>query len=366
MVLGRATQRDQRRRRALVDGGSLKTSSSKTRQSKDQSANRSYAAAALEAEQPRISSFIPARPWTYSLWVLGLATVLTLHATLAGFDYEVRMNRLPIDLSSLSLNQTPSLYVFTGGFALILAGAYAALVLRFRRHKTDDYRGRYRLWYPAILGLCAFGVVSASGFSTAVSSTANWISQLPKTPIQPSWWAVLIGVLAGAVFLRMLIEIRTSRAAVITWIGATTCFIMAWIVGQHWIPFPTDQLREPAESLLWLGGCLLTLMTTISYSRYVFLDAQGSVVRRQATKSSSQPPAVKLKRQKGIARQTKPTTPEISQPESTTPTKLKVASLEDSKTEVPTTESDAEAGRSLSRSERKRLRKQKRRQKKAA
>ncbi len=268
---------------------------------------------------------------------------------------------------------------------MLLASALLALqILQLRRHRVDDYRARYRLWYYVVIGLLLASMDSVAGLHRIVESGARQIVARSTLPLPASsllWMLVVVGTVLA---VSLLFEIRASRGAAFCVAMSVVAYVANGVLRQGQLGFLSDPLLAIIEGLTLLTGHYLLLMSLVVYGRHVHFDAQGRLkpamqhrrvrarrlwnslplLRKRGTEAteSSGDASADVDEEKRAA--TKPAGSD-SEPASTPrrPTEQK---------QPPTSrESDEEAddGPStlpLSRSERKRLRKQQKRDRRAA
>ena len=283
MPVIRKNQRDERRRRALVDDTKTSTEGDLPRKSSGRktSPQNTYADAALACNQPRITDLIPTR--IFSLWVILLAglAVCCLNAT-AGLVYYARFQiRFP-QVERLFQPSAPGSFVsWTASIVLLLATLFAVLTLWIRRHRIDDYRGRYRIWFfvpillavasiDAIVGITKISIVESAeielGFATAKVSH------------------LLICFLGIAVGVRLLLEIRPSKAGATLLVLAGSCYLFSFLVS--WQAFEIlSGLSEYVSAVTMLAGHWLLSVSLLAHLRYIFMDSQGEITALQAKRS---------------------------------------------------------------------------------
>ncbi len=291
MDLRQVSTRTDRRRRMLSEdrreAASVVTPGSESPGRAEARTPRSYTAAARAEQQPRICQLIPERRWTLALWFLVTATVLVGHAALDATYHAANLQLSAIDLSPLTFQARPNLACSTTSLALLSAAGYAGLIVGLRRHKIDDYRGRYRIWYYVVLA-CGIGSLAAlSGLDRTLQSgllrAGQWCGVAPDAA-----WPVISWVLVlAAAGTRIGLEIWPSRGAVVTGLGAVAAWVCAELCRLDAWPFPAVELRELAVGVLTLASHLLVLLTWVVFARFVYLDAQGRFGSRRTNTTST-------------------------------------------------------------------------------
>lgn len=117
-----------------------------------------------------------------------------------------------------------SLQVWLGQMCLVLAAVVALIVRLMRRHRRDDYKGRYRAWgWMAMLFLIAScaGVVPLGRLVGAAMTEATGIE---FGPAGIGWWIAAAAVALMAVSLWAVLPLH-ERMATAIWLGTA---LLAW------------------------------------------------------------------------------------------------------------------------------------------
>ena len=405
MEFRRSGGRDERRRRVLRDEttptedqaatGTSATSAAETRTAGPRS-GRHYAAAAKCGKQKRLSDLIPRKAWFLALLTCG--TMLLCCGIVALAWYAPQWQWLNEQgRAKFSANQSGNLASWFASLLMLLSAAGTMQIYLLRRHKLDDYRGRYRLWPWIGVALLLASANSAMGLHEVVGTLlttllpAGWRPSLQLAVLGP------IAMLVTAIGIRLAIETRQSYGT----LAALACTAVAYMASMV-ITVRPDLLthagltdgREASIAILACqqAGHALVLLTTMLYGRYVLLVANGLIAVRVPRERKPKPPkklkvaaettdsenpasqstrsrktktvaakAAPAKASEPAARTTEPTPKaSISKATATSPSTL---SLEEMAEQEDLTEEDTAH---LSKAERRRLRKLQRRSNKAA
>src|SRR5690606_28367320 len=114
-----------------------------------------YTAAGRSDARRRTTDFVPRSGWSLALWYLaGLTAVAGMLAGFASMG-EIAAAGMPAAARLLDVGQGASLAGWFSSLLLLACAAGSVLVYSVRRHRLDDYRGRYRLWlWCAAAWLC--------------------------------------------------------------------------------------------------------------------------------------------------------------------------------------------------------------------
>ncbi|MCO6457685.1 MAG: hypothetical protein J5I93_20470, partial [Pirellulaceae bacterium] len=287
--------RDERRRRVLIDetvtgGEEQPAAPAAPPSSKTVSAPSAYAPAALAPERHRLLNLVPLRAWT--IWVLTLSSlaviagILSLHA---GVFHEsaVVLDRQAI--RALDVTAYGSLAGWFSSLLLTLGAVSSLLLYALRRHRTDDYRGYYRIWLWASAGLWWASIDAATGIHSALGAALQLLTGVPLDGDGSGWWLGLYGLVFGGLAVRMLLEIRQCRLAVLSLLGAGALYGGLAAVTLSLLPLDgalLDQLLRGTLELLAHGSVLLAV---VLFTRHVVLEAQGKLPARR-------PPAARPKK----------------------------------------------------------------------
>lgn len=285
MTVRRISPRDERRRRALVEerlaSAPAPTATAPAARAKVAPSTR-YTPAARAEHQPRVSELLPLRAWTVLVWFLVGLSVVVAHATLYTCYLRWHHPALRVDLSAFDLEGPRNLTRWTASCLLLAASLLAVHILRLRRHRIDDYRARYRLWYYVAVLLVLGSMDTVAGLHRVVYSVADAVARQFARPVPWSLLAWLLVLVVAGLTVRLLFEVRASRGATASIAGAGLAYLAsAAACNGWWTALPSHLLTLTAGLTLLLGHYLL-VMSLVVYSRYVHLDAQGRLPQVEA------------------------------------------------------------------------------------
>ena len=171
---------------------------------------------------------------------------------------------------------------------LLMATFYAAVNYTVRRHKMDDYRGRYRVWLWA--AACCFLMASDASASLhqGLQEAAVSLSGTRIVGDGSIWWLAPAALLLGFVGTRLLVDVWPCRLASGTLILAAIAYIAATVPFFGLTRPSSDVARVLLLNGLPLAGNFLLAWSMVLYARFVLLDAEGRLPRpatRPQTKS---------------------------------------------------------------------------------
>lgn len=240
---------------------------------------RSYSDAALVANQPPITSLMPARMWSLSVLLLSGLTLIALlnllHAELPRLAKWVG----PEHLDALNFTVRGNLASWLSAVLLAWSAFKCAQIYNLRRHRVDDYKGRYRIWLPLTALLIYASVDAATGLHDVVGGVLLKLTGT-KTLDSTLCWLLVAGIVAGLTSLRMIVEMRSSLGAVLSLLLALGFYSVAVAVRIGWLPLTAELGWHTMVSATLLGH-LFVWFSALSYGAHVYLDAQGKLKVRK-------------------------------------------------------------------------------------
>jgi hypothetical protein len=265
--------RDDRRRRLLrEEGGEVPTVAAR---STPAAPPPGYADTARRRHQPHVTDLVPQRLWLHL--ALLAAGALAIAGILAAWLLAPRVAEWPL----LDLRRRDSLAAWLSAAWLGTAAPLAVLIYAVRRHRLDDYRGRYRMWLAAapMLLLLSLEQTAALG-ETLQSGLRAWSGWHLLEPGGSAWPLFLCGLL-GALAARLAIETRRCRVAIA---GVALALGLAWAsaaVGLGWWRLDGVARTVALGTGLRMSAILILLSSLALYARQVILLAEGNLVVRR-------------------------------------------------------------------------------------
>ncbi|HUT92790.1 MAG TPA: hypothetical protein VMY37_25070 [Thermoguttaceae bacterium] len=239
-------------------------------------------------EQLRLTDLVPRR---LAVFVLVLAAGLAVVAGLVGlYAWMPRVAGLTTDgrVAAFDLDGEGSLAVWFSSMTLALAGLVAILVFTVRRHRTDDYPGRYRVWLWA--ATCWF-LLSIDETSSLHEGFKEMMVMLTGTRVFGDgsiWWVAVYFFLLGAVGTRLLVDMRACWLSSAALVGVAACYVVAVVAQLGWILPESGALGVMLEESAEMVGNLMLLLAMGLHARHVILDAQGLLRHRREEEASDE------------------------------------------------------------------------------
>jgi hypothetical protein len=256
-----------------------------------------YSDAAGVENHPQITDFVPRR---YRMIVLLLLAGLTTAMILGGLHYF-----LPTIAASLGGGVEPLDLAIAGSMAdwvtavvLLLATATCLLIYSIRRHRIDDYRGRYRVWFAASVACLVLSANSVAGLHNLLAQTLGHCTGWTALRSGAAWWLILAGPPLAWITVRAFFDLKECRLAASLIAGAFACYAIAAASYFGFIPAAEPRMETLLEGVSVLLGHWLVLAAATTYARYVVLDAQGLIARQAGSaKRRTEKPTAKSETQ---------------------------------------------------------------------
>lgn len=296
MSLAASQRRDQRRRLVVSSNRSASTPSSSQPEPRRLA---DYAPEALPEHQPSLATLLPTGLGGFALAATGLLVCLAAvvgvglwEAVAGGPVFGRDATRFAATLASvrrcLAVHSLLSLGGWLAQISLISAAATALIVRLMRRHRRDDYGGRYRAW-GWLAGLftatACTGQVPLGGLFSAFLSDATGITLGPNGM---GWWVLLAGLTYGAVGLWAVLPLH-ERAAAGVWLSLC---LSAWAAAAacDWIGQSRElsgrDLSLVVGNVCWMAGGVLAAIAMLAAARSVLREVRGLPVRTASDTAS--------------------------------------------------------------------------------
>lgn len=281
----RSGQRDDRRRRLLTDeltnSEEWPASHPHERKGEKQAESCHYGRAEFLEQQLRVLDLVPRR--ILVLLPLALATA----AAIAGVEFayffmlEKVSDGLPM-IGAFDLATKGSLGGWFGSLLLLATSAMAVLVFMVRRHRIDDYQGRYRIWLWAAAACFLMAADQATNLRDGFRQLMVAWTTTPLMGDGSLWWVMVYVVATAAVGSRLLIDMRSSPFSVATLALAVLTHTAVVAACLGWIPLPDGGCNVMLRAGGEMTGNLLLLVAITVFARHVLLDAEGLLPHHDA------------------------------------------------------------------------------------
>jgi len=287
--------RQDRRRRVLKEEV-LSTSGARTaRRSADTTqaddAPRYSDAAGVE-NHPQVTDFVPRRYSTIALLVVSGAVLATASAAAHYFLLPVAAAH-GMDNGAFDLASRGSLASWLAAVVMFVASGFCVMTYSLRRHRIDDFRGRYRVWMAAAFACLALSVNSVAGLHQVLADFMGQVTGYSALRNGAVWWLALAGLPIAWILVRVLVDVRECRVAAGLLVGSAVSFAASATSYFGFGPAVEARIQPVLTAAPLLMGFWLLFAAIVANARFVVLDAQGLVtVRRRASAKRSSSRAV--------------------------------------------------------------------------
>lgn len=282
--------RDDRRRRLLADELSNPSDWPACRVWSDEDLppqkSEHYGDAEFLERQPRLLDLAPRR-------MVGLILMLLLGAAIiAGLEvaYAWMLARVAnggTAIAALDLTAKGSLGCWFSSLLLLAASVTAMLVYSVRRHRTDDYQGRYRIWVWAAVGWFLMAADQAASLREAFRDLMTALTGTPLVGSGELWWVAAYVLALGAIGSRLVMDMRSSRFALGALLAAAVAQVLVMAGRLGWILPDGGSHAAMFLAGAEMAGSLLLLSAMTFFARHVLLDAEGLLPRREPRSDDS-------------------------------------------------------------------------------
>lgn len=272
----RSGQRDDRRRRLLVEEGLAgddpqATPSAANDRGPAVRRSRHYGDAEFLGHARRVFDLVP-RGWGtwFLLAALGTAVIVLIELAYAKLPPELVQATATFDLLAPG-----SLARWAGSLILLTGAAVSVLIYAVRRHRTDDYRGRYRRWLIAAVACVALAADEAAGVFPTLLTAAEFI--LGSDWLRTHWSALVGGLALLGLLLcfRPLWDLRECPLALALAVASALALTAAVVFRA--MPWEWGAVEQHAMACKGadLTGYTLALLALGLFARSCLLDAEG-------------------------------------------------------------------------------------------
>lgn len=272
--------RDDRRRRLLTDelahseNRPVEEDRTGARIAPSRQKSENYGNGEFLGQQWRLHDFIPRRWFVLTAVLLVLAAIA---GTMVG-GYAWLNDRIPADHAmprALQIDSKGSLACWFSSLVLLTAAIVSLLIYTVRKHRVNDYQGRYRIWFWA--AGCWFLLAADKGASLGEAISAG-VTAVTGTPLKGNgvlWETVPYLFVLGIVGSRLLLDMLPDRFSVGLLLAAAIVAGLV-MVDRLGLFFVVTDARAIVYRIGGEMGSQLLLLAAVSYhARYVLLDAEG-------------------------------------------------------------------------------------------
>jgi hypothetical protein len=278
--------RNDRRRRVLNEDALAASTSHVALRARDADKNVAdnaprYSDAAGVEHHPQVTDFLPRRYRTIAAAALAgvVVTASVVALDWCAIPWAIRLG-VP-EAVPLAIGTADGLAAWLSASLLLLTAATCLLIYSLRRHRIDDFRGRYRVWLAAAVAGVVLSADSIASVHELLAVVATHLTQHGALRGYAAWWLAAAGVPLAWIGARLLLDARESGLAAVALVAAFACYALSLV--SYLVGWP---VANPAsEVLVTIGARLLgnwmLLVGVASYGRFVVLDVQGLIAKER-------------------------------------------------------------------------------------
>ena len=254
-----------------------------------------YAPEALPERQPALATFLPTGIGGLAVAATLIVTVLAGVLVLGGYEpvlasaRRVVGDRFAKTIAALGVCLDPRSAMSLAGWlsqvSLAIAAAVAIVVRGMRRHRRDDYRGRYRAW-GWLAGLL-IGATCAAQFPLGrmVGLFFMEATGIEFGPQGFGWWVVVATSLLVAVSAWAVLPLH-ERLATSAWLSAA---LASWAAcaACTWVGAGRDAWAIAAQAA-WVLGSGFATTAVLAAARSVIREVRGESARKPQPRTSAE------------------------------------------------------------------------------
>ena len=241
---------------------------------------RAYSPAVLAERQPRVSDFVPVRPFAVLFLILigltGVAAIETIYIYLATLPLASAAEYL----AAFDVGQPGSLASYYSALVLAVGAAGALVIYGIRSHRVDDYRGHYRIWLWSAAALALASLDAATGLHDALGvGVATLFGQALEgaggAAAVKIGWLVIYGLVFGTLAVRAAIEVWPSLPSFASLAVTGLLYLVAGMLLLGMFQAASPLVNSVAASTAIMLAHVALASAVGLYARHVHLDAQG-------------------------------------------------------------------------------------------
>ena len=200
-------------------------------------------------------------------WMLGLATPVT----------------------ALTIDAKGSLACWFSSLMLLAAALAALAVYGIRRHRLDDYQGRYRVWLWAAGFWFLMATDQAASLREAFRDLMTGLTGVALAGDAAFWWITVYVLLGIALGSRLLSDMRPCRWSMAALLMAAASLGLALADRMGLIFYEIGPRTVMFRAGCEMAGNLLVLTAMLLYARHVLREAEGLLPKQNRAEEDPTP-----------------------------------------------------------------------------
>lgn len=232
--------------------------------------------------QPRITDLVPQRYSMLALLFLAGVTVVAGLEALYAWLPELASKTAEGTIDALDLAAEGSLAAWFSSTTLALASLAAVVVYSIRRHKADDYHGRYRIWLWAAACWMLMSMDEGGSLHEGFTELMSYVADQRGFGDGSIWWISAYSLLLGTVGMRLTLEMRECRSSTAAFLITAACYAAAVLARLNVLLPGAGMQRIMVEEGCEMVGNVFLLFAMTLHARYTILAAQGMLPAKKA------------------------------------------------------------------------------------
>ena len=267
-----------RRRRVLLDSTAAAEGLDQEERSSRRRQRRTYADEALKENQLRLCDLIPKAWWAILLLLLLLPAGM-LFGIAQGYLHFHQQDGAAA--AAFALTGSGNLASWFASLLLLSAVVGSMQVYLLRRHKLDDYRGRYKIWLVVAAWSAIASLDASSGLHRVLELAAQRVSTAGMLASADGWWLLIAGGITGILGLRLVVEMRRTIPSLL-FMGIALIGYSSLLAQQlGWVVFPSTVDSSLLCAMILLGSHIAACLSIWMFARHCFFSAQRFGRRRR-------------------------------------------------------------------------------------
>lgn len=244
-----------------------------------------YSEAAGVEHHPQITDYIPRRFRSIALLsscgLIAIGATVALHALASPFAQSAEVSQT----APFARTVIERLADWATSTVAVVAAVVCWIIFFLRRHRIDDIRGRYRVWFQAALACLVISLACVAPLHIALSRAMAQLTGWSALREGAAWWLALAGVPMIWVAIRAMVDAKDCRLASTCLVASAVSFSIALAAYLGWL-LPDDSQYDSTVVLgARMAGFWMLFVGLIANARFVVLDAQGLIPVRVPRRS---------------------------------------------------------------------------------
>lgn len=226
---------------------------------------------------PQVTDLIPRRKLAVLATILTGVGTAAATAAIAHYAEPIAASLPGVEAVDLRDGMAAGVTAWSTAIAMLMIAMLAKLTYSLRRHRVDDYAGRYRVWKWVGFGALAMSINAVAPVHGLATKAAVAATGWSLTAGGAEWWLAPLALVGGWIGIRLLLEIKESRPTLALLLTGLACYAAATVAVLGLAPTAVAEWVGVATQALPLIGATFALAAAMVFARYVVLDVQGLI-----------------------------------------------------------------------------------------